>query len=122
MANNNLKLEIYTPDKIFLKKDVYRVVLPYGNVNLTIIRDRAPTSLILRTGTLIILNENNETSDIFFIDGGVVDVAQNVCKISVQHIINRQKITLEQALQLQQKEPENAEFYQMITEYIKGFG
>ncbi|MBO6282092.1 MAG: hypothetical protein J6N49_06150 [Alphaproteobacteria bacterium] len=117
----NIKLEIYTPEKTALNKNIYRVVLPYGNTNLTIIEDRAPTSLVLHAGPLKILSENNQIEDLYFIDGGVVDVAQNVCKISVCHIIHRRDISIEQAKGLAVEEPQNAVFYKMIADYINAF-
>lgn len=117
----NIKLEIFTPEKTALNKDIYRVVLPYGNTNLTIIEDRAPTSLVLHAGPLQILDETNQVEDLYFIDGGVVDAAQNVCKISVRHIIKRQNISIEQALELKQEEPQNAVFYQMIADYLNAY-
>ncbi|MEE6207568.1 MAG: hypothetical protein VZR95_05905 [Alphaproteobacteria bacterium] len=117
----NVKLEIYTPEKTALSRNIYRVVLPYGNTNLTIIENRAPTSLVLHAGALQILDENNQIEDLYFIDGGVVDVAQNVCKISVRHILHRHNISVEHALELKQQEPQNAKFYQMIADYISAF-
>lgn len=117
----NVKLEIYTPEKTALSKDIYRVVLPYGNTNLTIIEDRAPTSLVLHAGPLQVLDENNQLEDLYFIDGGVVDVAENVCKISVCHIVHRRDINAEQAIELAEAEPQNAVFYTMIADYIHAF-
>ena len=55
----DIGLKIYTPEKLALDKEIYRVVLPQGRSNLTIIKNRAPTSLILDTGVLQILNEGN---------------------------------------------------------------
>lgn len=116
-----ISLKIFTPEKTALNKKVYRVVLPYGNTNLTIIKDRAPTSLVLHAGVVQILTEDEKAGDIYFIDGGVVDVADNVCKISVRHIIHDSKISVERAKELQEIEPQNAEFYQMIVTYKQSF-
>lgn len=117
----NITLKIFTPEKTALVKQVYRVVLPYGNTNLTVIDDRAPTSLVLHAGAIDILNEDDSVADTYFIDGGVVDVADNVCKISTRHILHRSAIDVERALELKEKEPENAVFYQMIANYIEAF-
>lgn len=117
----SIRLKIFTPEKTALDKMVYRVVLPYGKINLTIIPERAPTSLVLHTGPLKILDEKNRVAALYFIDGGVADVAQNLCKISVRHIIRRQDISIEKAAELQREEPQNAAFYKMIQEYITAF-
>lgn len=116
--SEDITLKIFTPERTFMNKKVHRVVLPYGHVNLTIIKDRAPTSLVLKAGKLDILNDNNDVEASYFIDGGVVDVAKDVCTISVRHIVKTTAITAEQAKQKQQEEPQNAEFYAMIAEFL----
>lgn len=117
----SIQLQIFTPEKTALDKMIHRVVLPYGKINLTIIPERAPTSFVLHAGPLKILDEDNQIKEIYFIDGGVADVAQNLCKISVRHIVRRQDISAQQAAELQKEEPQNAAFYQMIQEYIAAF-
>ena len=118
---DSIRLKIFTPEKTALDKVVNRVVLPYGKINLTIIPERAPTSLVLHAGPLKILDSENQVTDLYFIDGGVADVAQDLCKISVRHIIRRQDINIQQAAELQKEEPQNAAFYKMIQDYIAAF-
>ncbi|MBQ9271556.1 MAG: hypothetical protein IJ218_04770 [Alphaproteobacteria bacterium] len=118
----NITLQIFTPEKTAVNRKVYRVVLPYGTTNLTIIENRAPTSLILQDGALHILNEDDSIADTYFIDDGVVDVADNVCKISTRHIIHRSKISVERARELLVKEPQNESYYQAIINYLENFG
>ena len=118
----NISLKIFTPERTALNRKVYRVVLPYGKTNITLVEKRAPVSLLLNIGALQILAENNTVEDLYFIDGGVVDFAQDECKISTQHIIHRNKINKERALSLCEEEPHNAVFYRMIADYIENFG
>ncbi len=117
----NITLKIYTPEKTALNQKVYRVLLPYGKTNITIIEDRAPTSLVMHAGVLQILGENNEILRSYFIDGGVADVADNVCNISTRHIIEKSQINLEKALELRDSEPQSFEYYQMIVDYFSSF-
>lgn len=117
----SIRLQIFTPEKTALDKTICRVVLPYGKINLTIIPERAPTSLVLHAGPVKILDSKNQVTDLYFIDGGVADVAQDLCKISVRHIVRRQDISAQQAAELQKEEPQNAAFYKMIQEYIAAF-
>lgn len=116
-----ITLQIYTPDKTALNRKVYRVVLPYGNTNLTIIEGRAPTSLVLHDGPMHILNEDDSIADTYFLDDGVVDVADNVCKISTNHLIHLSAINLETARNLKAGEPQNASYYQAIIDYLENF-
>ena len=83
----NVNLIIYTPEKTALERKVYRVVLPYGNTNLTVLEERAPTSLVLHAGVLQILKEDDSVEAAYFIDSGVADIADNVCKISTAHLL-----------------------------------
>ena len=117
--SQNVTLTIYTPEKKALDKKVYRVVLPYGNTNLTVIEDRAPTSLVLHAGLLQILREDDSISESYFIDSGVADIADNVCKISTAHLIPSGSITAAEARELSEQEPQNAEFYGMIANTVE---
>lgn len=119
--SDEITLDIYTPDKKSIHKTVNGVVLPYGKVNLTIISNRAPTSLLLHQGLLKIIDENKKVTETFFIDGGVVDVADNICKISTFRIINVKDIDKEKAIALKEKENHNQNFYQMIIDYFDGY-
>ena len=114
-------LKIYTPEKLAFDKNVYRAVLPDGRLNLTVIEDRAPTSLILEAGVLQILDESDNIVERFFIDTGVADIAKNECTISTLHLIKTDKISPEKALQLAQNESQAEKFYQMIIKYFENF-
>jgi len=111
----NVTLTIFTPEKTALDRKVYRVVLPYGRTNLTVLEDRAPTSLVLHSGLLQILREDDSVEDVYFIDSGVADIADNVCKISTAHLIHHDSMSAEEAKELAEQEPQNAEFYNMIV-------
>ncbi|MBR1600167.1 MAG: hypothetical protein IJ677_01160 [Alphaproteobacteria bacterium] len=117
----NVNLIIYTPEKTALERKVYRVILPYGNTNLTVLEDRAPTSLVLHAGILQILKENDDIEVSYFIDNGVADIADNVCKISTAHLIPYNKISIDEAKELSEQEPQNAEFYNTIAYYLQSF-
>ncbi|MBP5353035.1 MAG: hypothetical protein J6Y91_04650 [Alphaproteobacteria bacterium] len=116
----DIMLKIYTPERTFFNRAVHRVVLPYGRLNLTAMIDRAPLSLALPTGRIDILDAANNIESSYFVDGGVVDFAENVCKISTRHIIKTTAITLAQAQEKLQEEPQNADFYKMIITEISG--
>lgn len=118
----NVTLKIYIPEKTALDKRVYRVVLPYGKTNLTVLEDRAPTSLVLHPGLLQILNESDQAVESYFIDGGVADIADNICTISTPHIINSSKITADEALDLATEQPQNTKFYNTIADWLRNFG
>ena len=117
----NVTLKIWTPERTAMNRKVYRVVLPYSDKNLTVIEDRAPTSLVINAGVMQILDEQDNVKDWYFVDSGVADIADNICQISTRHLIEHSHITAEKALQLKEQEPENAVFYDMIHHYLTIF-
>lgn len=117
----NVTLKIWTPERTAMNRKVYRVVLPYGTTNLTVIEDRAPTSLVIHAGVMQILDENEQIKDWYFIDSGVADIADNVCQISTRHLIEHSHITADEALKLKEQEPENANFYETIAHHFTAF-
>lgn len=114
----NVTLKIYTPEKTALDKKVYRVVLPYGNTNLTVLEERAPTSLVLHAGLLQILREDDSIAESYFIDSGVADIADDLCQISTTHLIPIEGIKAEEARELAEQEPQNSEFYGFIADTL----
>lgn len=116
--SDDITLKILTPEKCAVNRKVYRAVLPAGKTNLTLIDGRAPTSLLLNNGILQILNEDDETETAYFIAGGIADAAENVCKISTPKCLAVSAITKEKALEMEEKEPQHAEFYEMIAHYF----
>ena len=114
----NISLKIYTPDRTAFDKKVYRVVLPYGKVNLTIIEGRAPTSMVFNAGVLKILDSDNKVSNYYFIDDGIADIANNECRISTTRFIEHSQIDINSALEWKEKEAHSADFYQMVIDYL----
>ena len=76
----NVTLKIWTPERTAFNRKGYRVVLPYGTTNLTVVEDRAPTSLVIHAGVLQILDESDAVKEWYFVDSGVADIANNECK------------------------------------------
>lgn len=117
----NITLKIWTPERTAFNQKVYRVVLPTGATTLTVIEDRAPTSMMIYAGVMQILNPDDSVKDWYFIDKGIADVAQNTCQISTTHLLHHSQINIDKALELKEKEPENAVFYSMIAHYLQAF-
>jgi len=82
----NITLEIFTPEKIFFKGTADKVILPVKEGNLTIIKDRAPRLQVLTKGKIVLLNPDNTAFRSWQIDGGVAEIAKDVCQIAVEKI------------------------------------
>ena len=88
MENDSINLIITLPHKTLSPEEVNRVVVPAMEGNLTVLRDRAPTTVLLTNGILDVLDEHNDTVKKYFIKGGVANIAANTCTITTEKIID----------------------------------
>ncbi len=82
----SITLHIYTPQTTYPPQKADKVVLPVKEGNLTIIKDRAPRSQVLSSGTLSLLDENNQAFKSWQIEGGLAEIAEDICTIAVENI------------------------------------
>ena len=67
-------VEIISPDRLILKKDVSEVVLPSFEGEMGILKDHIPLITFLRPGLIKIVEE---TEKILFVEEGTVEFANN---------------------------------------------
>ena len=79
-------LEIYTPQKVFEPMTADKIVLPVKEGNLTIINGRAPRSQVLIKGDIVLLDAQNQALQSFEINGGLAEIALDVCKVATEEI------------------------------------
>ena len=101
-----------------------RVVLPAVEGDLTVLSDRAPTSLLLRDGQVKVLDKENRIEHRYFVKGGIADIAQNVCNVSSEVIDEYNDMTIELAEQKRDAAEKQSEkdYYQMIVDEFRVFG
>ena len=90
----DIALKIYIPEKLIADKKVYRVVLPYKNKTLTVIKGRAPTLLPLEMGEIKILDESNATIEEYYISGGAADIKEDSCTILTESVFEKSSLDL----------------------------
>lgn len=112
-----IRLNIYLPDRALPGETADKVVLPIKEGNLTVIEERAPRSQLLTTGAVQLLDAQNHMSKRWFINGGIADIADNVCKIAVEQAVDLSKISLEEARQ----NAAQSHFDRALYEYLKAF-
>ena len=81
MTNQSVQLKIILPHKVLPAKTVARVVVPAVNGNLTVIPERAPTTLMLTNGILNVLSETGDSLDKYFIKR----IYHNFCNGRIPH-------------------------------------
>lgn len=120
--SENITLKIFTPLKVALNRKAYRVVLPYGKVNITLQEGYAPTSFYLQAGAVQILDSENKTVAVYFIDEGIADIAENTCTVSTKYFLAKNDVSLPNALEKAQTDDKKQKFYQAIAEYLTAHG
>lgn len=81
-----IRLEIYTPEKTWPSFTADKIILPVSKGNLTVIKDRAPRSQVLTSGQIMALDGNNHIQKVWTIDGGLAEIASDVCKIATERV------------------------------------
>ena len=84
-----IRLEIYTPEKTWPAYTADKIILPVSAGNLTIIKDRAPRSQVLTSGQIMALDSNNHIQKVWTIDGGLAEIATDVCKIATEKAVEQ---------------------------------
>lgn len=113
----SVQLQLCTPEQLVTDEKVVKVLLPVPEGTLTVIEDKAPTSLILTLGLVATMDSNNKLLKKWFISGGFADVANNVCKVAADKVVDLAKVDLNQ---LEQDAKEDT-FYQSVLQYLKVF-
>lgn len=94
MTNKDIQLKIVLPYKVLPTLDVAQVVLPADKGMMTIIRDRAPTTVLLTNGILEVLNEQNVAVAKYFIQGGVANIADNKCEVMTERALTFDEVSI----------------------------
>lgn len=131
--SNHIQLKIILPHKVLPTKEVAQVVIPAYHGMLTVIQDRAPTTVLLKNGILDILDAGNTSVKKYFIQSGVANIAANECVIMTGKALELSEITeaqiqgtltahleeLKNASSLPEIEDEETLFYQDVLKYLK---
>ncbi len=112
-----ISLTICLPDNVYVTEQTDKVVLPVANGNFTVIKDRAPTILLLSTGLVQCLDEKNEIGKQYFVNNATADIADDKCIVAAERLIDLQKENIET---IKEKAVDNM-FYQALAERLKAF-
>ena len=132
MTNQSVQLKIVLPYKVLPIKTVARVVVPAVQGNLTVIPDRAPTTLMLTNGILDILSETGVSQDKYFIMGGVVNIAADECVVMTEKAFNFNDVNIQKIASLKEEHAHElkdlglpldtkdsvTEFYDYVSHYL----
>jgi F0F1-type ATP synthase epsilon subunit len=80
----SIALTIVLPQATCPTVEADKVVLPIAEGTLTVIKDRAPEVRLLTPGYLRLLDADNQTFRQWKISDGLVDIAQDTCRVLVK--------------------------------------
>lgn len=114
---------ISRPYKVYRTAKVDKVVVPGVNGDLTVLRDRAPSLVLLRNGLLQVLDTANKPVERYFIKGGIADIARNRCAVSTEKVVSYENIDIAKATEKRDAavHDDDKAYYQMIIDYLGTF-
>jgi F-type H+-transporting ATPase subunit epsilon len=96
MSEATFKMEIITPDKRFMEKEVTSLVLPEPDGEIGILRNHIPLVAALIPGVLAYKDENGKSHQIA-IGGGFLKFERNNARVLAETAENAEEIDLERA-------------------------
>ncbi len=113
-------LKIMRPVSQFSEVKAEKIIVPAAAGDLTVLPDRAPTYLLLRNGQVKALDADNRVVKRFFVQGGVADIAQDVCSISSEVVHAYEEMTFDEAKSRFEKAQSDdiKNYYKMIIDEI----
>jgi F-type H+-transporting ATPase subunit epsilon len=75
-----IKLEIVSPEKLLLSRDVDMVVIPASEGDMGVLEGHAPMMVMLRGG-VVSLYEGDRVTDTLFVAGGFAEITPDLCTL-----------------------------------------
>ncbi len=86
-----IALEIISPEKLLLAREVDMVVLPGTEGDLGVLPGHAKLVTSLRGG-LVDIYENNQVTDRFFVSGGFAEITESRCAVLADDITRQAEL------------------------------
>ena len=91
-----LKLEIVSPEKLLLSRDVDMVVIPAAEGDMGILEGHSPVTVMLRGG-VVSLYEGEKVVESLFVGGGFAEVTPEGCTVLAGEAMPVNEINRDQA-------------------------
>ncbi|MDO4184557.1 MAG: hypothetical protein Q4D11_04910 [Rhodospirillales bacterium] len=110
MADVSYKL--VQPEKVVKQGNAWGVVLPTGEINLTVIAGQAPSIVKFDSGLVKILDEDGKVCERYFVKAGIASIVSDTCVIASETVWNKAKLKFEDMVE----QAKNDAFCEMIVE------
>ena len=100
MAEDKVELELVSPEKLLLSREVDMVVIPGAEGDMGVLPQHSPAITTVRPGTIVVY-EGGAVTDRIFIAGGFAEVSDNRCTVLAEEAMpveDIDKSSAEQAL------------------------
>lgn len=109
-----ISYKLVQPEKTVQEGKAWGVVLPTGEINLTVIAGRAPSLVLLEDGLLQIVDESGRALKNFLVRKGMATIADDACMVVSETILPSEAVSLDEALE----KAKTDDFYQVVAEYL----
>ena len=117
-------LKISSPSRVFAEVKADKIVVPAMKGDLTVLPSRAPLSLLLRNGQVKLLSQDNRVTSRYFVQGGVMNAAADVCQIGSPRVEEYDGLDIAKVRQALEnaKTQEDRDYYQALLDELEMFG
>lgn len=117
-------LKISSPSRVFAEVKADKIVVPAMKGDLTVLPSRAPLSLLLRNGQVKLLSQDNRVTSRYFVQGGVMNTAADVCQIVSPRMEEYDGLDIAKVRQALEnaKTQEDKDYYQTLLDELEMFG
>ena len=105
MADNIIKFELVTPERVVLKELVRQITIPTRAGEITVLPNHIPLVSVLKAGIIEVITEKGET-EIMSVSGGFVEVLKDKVVILADRSERAHEIDLARAEEARQRAEE----------------
>lgn len=97
MAQDMVKFELVTPERLMASQEVPMVVIPGGEGDFGVLPGHAPLLSTVRPGAIALYDVNNKVAERIFVEGGFAEVTPEGCTVLAEVAQPMKDITPEMA-------------------------
>jgi len=110
-----IEYQLVSPEKVVAHGKSWGIILPTGEINLTVIAGQVPAIVKTVDGVVQILPEESSIGKRYFVRRGIATISEDKCSLVCEEIIAFDKANYEQAADKEEQD----EFYHLIAEELR---
>ena len=110
----NISYKLVQPEKVIKQGTAWGVVLPTGEIDLTVIAGHSPCMVKFGPGIIKIVDDTGKISEQYFAREGIATIAGDVCVAASESVLAKEKVSLQDALEKAKDDP----FFEMVADIL----